>query len=83
MRQKLRQNLRRYFTINAILEGIWVYALLVWGYIAIQNLISPDIVFTQNLAVYIPIKENMVVIAAFIVSLVAFIIWRSRIENKI
>ena len=72
--------LSKIFTLEALLEGIWVYGLLIWGYIAIQNLISPDIVYSQNLSVYIPIKENILVIAAFIVSLAAFIIWKSRLE---
>ncbi len=78
----MKLKLSKIFAVDALLEGIWVYGMLVWGYISIQNLISPDIVYSQNLSVYIPIKENILVIAAFIVSLVAFIIWKSRLESK-
>ncbi len=62
-------------TLAVLFKGIWLYSLLIWGYIAVENLFYPSAVATQALSIYIPIKQNLLAIWSFVVSLAAFILW--------
>lgn len=59
-----------------VLEGLWIWLLLVWGYIAIENFIYPSWVANTNLGVYFPVPQNLLVIAAFAASFVFFVLWK-------
>ncbi|MCW1293837.1 MAG: hypothetical protein OH316_00735 [Candidatus Parvarchaeota archaeon] len=62
--------------LYVLFEGLWLYTLLTWVYIAIENLIYPAAVFNSVLSVYVPIKQNLLAIVSFILSFVFFILWR-------
>ena len=62
-------------------ESLWLYFLLIWLYIAVENLIYPVRVATTNLAEYFPVPQNLLVLAAFAASFVSFIIWRYLKES--
>ncbi len=62
--------------LTVLFEGLWLYFLLVWVYIAAENLISPAQVSSTNLAVYFPVPQNLLVIVAFAASFLFFVLWR-------
>jgi hypothetical protein len=62
--------------LQAVFEAVWLYSLIMWVYIAIENLLYPIAVLTQPLSVYIPIKQNLLAVTAFFVSFVSFLLWR-------
>ena len=70
----MKKTLKRNLAI--VSEAIWIWSLLVWGYISAENLVNPVAVATQPLAEYVPIKQNILVLAAFVVAFVFFILWR-------
>ncbi len=62
--------------LSVLFEALWLYFLLIWVYIAVENLIFPNQVATTNLAVYFPVPQNLLVIVAFAASFVSFLLWR-------
>ena len=62
--------------LSVLFEGLWLYTLLVWVYIAIENLMYPAAVFNSVLSVYFPVKQNLLAISSFILSFVFFVAWR-------
>ncbi len=70
----MKKSLRPFFTV--VSQAIWIYLLLVWAYISIENLIYPASVANSNLGVYFPVPQNLLVIVAFAGSFVFFVIWR-------
>ncbi len=68
--------------LTVLFEALWLYFLLVWGYIAVENLVYPTQVATTDLAVYFPVPQNLLVIVSFTASFVFFILWRYLKEAK-
>ena len=64
---------RRRF-LSALLLGIWIYGLVLWGYIVIDSFLFPPY---QYLAIsqYVPIRQNLLADIAFPSSFVAFVLW--------
>jgi uncharacterized membrane protein len=60
--------------LTVILKALWIYFTLLWGYIAIENLIYPSMVYSSNFSYYIPIKTDLLGILAFCASFVFFIL---------
>lgn len=68
---------KQYKHLLAVLsEALWLYFLLTWLYIAIENLIYPVQVATTPLAAYFPVPQNLLVVVSFAASFVFFVIWR-------
>lgn len=59
-----------------LFEGLWLYTFLTWAYIAVENLIYPAAVFSSALSVYVPIRQNLLAVASFVLSFVFFVLWR-------
>ncbi|MCL5009616.1 MAG: hypothetical protein M1433_01380 [Candidatus Parvarchaeota archaeon] len=62
--------------LQVLSEAIWVYTLIIWVYIAIENLFYPNAVLSEALSVYVPIKQNLLAVTSFFVSFVFFILWK-------
>lgn len=60
--------------VVALLLGIWIYALILWGYIVVDSFLFPPY---QYLAIskYIPIKQNIAADLCFPISFVSFVCW--------
>ncbi|MGC8681926.1 MAG: hypothetical protein ACP5RE_01745 [Candidatus Acidifodinimicrobium sp.] len=70
------KNSKRIGLLSDVFEGLWLYTLLVWVYIAIENLVYPAAVFNSVLSVYFPVKQNLLAISSFVLSFVFFVVWR-------
>ncbi|MGC8516336.1 MAG: hypothetical protein ACP5MT_00345 [Candidatus Acidifodinimicrobium sp.] len=70
------KNSKRIDLLSDVFEGLWLYTLLVWVYIAIENLVYPAAVFNSVLSVYFPVKQNLLAISSFVLSFVFFVVWR-------
>ncbi len=73
-------NRRKLLTV--LFEALWLYFLIAWAYIAIENFIYPVQVATTPLAEYFPVQQNLLVIIAFPVSFLFFILWRYFKETE-
>ena len=62
--------------LKSVSEALWIYLLLVWAYISVENLITPATVANDVFAVYFPVKQNILVLVSFALSFVFFVIWR-------
>jgi hypothetical protein len=69
--------------LMVLFEALWLYFLLVWVYIAIENLLYPAQVATSNLAAYFPVPQNLLAVLSFALSFVFFFLWRYLKETKI
>lgn len=58
-----------------VFEGVWLYFLLMWGYIAVTIWLYPPTQYL-NLSQYVPIKQNLLAVASFGTSFVFFVLWR-------
>ena len=70
------KNTKRINLLSDVFEGLWFYTLLVWVYIAIENLVYPATVFNSVLSVYFPVKQNLLAISSFVLSFIFFVVWR-------
>ncbi len=70
------KNTKRINLLSDVFEGLWFYTLLVWVYIAIENLVYPAAVFNSVLSVYFPVKQNLLAISSFVLSFIFFVVWR-------
>jgi len=60
--------------ISSILLGVWIYSLLLWGWIGLNYFLLPAYQ-TGWLSIYIPIPQNLVADIAFPLSFVCFVLW--------
>ncbi len=67
--------------LRAIFEGLFIYLLLIWVYIGIENLLYPAAVANTNLSVYVPIPQNLLAVVSFILSFVFFVLWKIYSDN--
>ena len=67
--------------LRAIFEGLFIYLLLIWVYIGIENLFYPAAVANTNLSVYVPIPQNLLAVVSFILSFVFFVLWKIYSDN--
>ena len=60
--------------VLALLLGLWIYGLILWGYIVVDSFLFPPY---QYLAIskYIPRQQNILADVAFPVSFVCFVLW--------
>lgn len=65
-------NLRRFAA--SFFLGLWVYSLILWGWIALNYYLLPD-QQTGPLTLYIRIPQNLVATIAFPVSFVGLVLW--------
>ncbi|MCL4419153.1 hypothetical protein M1146_03560 [Patescibacteria group bacterium] len=66
--------------LKVILKAIWIYFTLLWGYIAVENLVYPSAVYSTNFSVYIPIRTDLLGLVSFALSFVFYIAWKLQ-EN--
>ena len=59
-----------------VFRALWLYSLIVWVYIAVENLIYPAAVYSSNFSYYIPVKTNLLGIIAFAASFVFYLLSR-------
>ena len=67
--------------LRAIFEGLFIYLLLTWVYIGIENLLYPAAVANTNLSVYVPIPQNLLAVVSFVLSFVFFVLWKIYSDN--
>ncbi|MCL4406846.1 MAG: hypothetical protein M1573_02440 [Candidatus Parvarchaeota archaeon] len=67
--------------LRAIFEGLFIYLLLIWVYIGIENLLYPAAVANTNLSVYVPIPQNLLAVVSFVLSFVFFVLWKIYSDN--
>jgi hypothetical protein len=65
---------RRNFVL-ALLEGLWIYLLVLWGYIVVDSFLFPQYQFL-SISIYVPLPQNLLADIAFPLSLVCFVLWR-------
>jgi hypothetical protein len=65
---------RREFVI-ALLHGLWIYMLVLWGYIVVDMFVFPQYQFL-GISAWIPIPQNIIADIAFPLSFVCFVVWR-------
>jgi hypothetical protein len=61
--------------LRSVLKGLWIYSLLLWGYIVVSVLQNPKRQYF-DLSVYVPIQENILAVTAFAASFLFFIGWQ-------
>jgi hypothetical protein len=66
---------RRTVFVLALLQGLWIYLLVLWGYIVIDTFVFPQYQFL-GISEYIPIPQNVLADLAFPLSFVCFVLWR-------
>ncbi len=69
------QSMRAKRLAAAFFEGLWIYSLILWAWIAVNYYIYPEFQ-TGPLTLYLPVPQNLVATIAFPVSFVSFVIWR-------
>lgn len=67
--------------LRAVFEALFIYFLLIWVYIGIENLLYPAAVANTNLSVYVPIPQNLLAVVSFILSFVFFVLWKIYSDN--
>ena len=58
----------------SIFMGLWVYCLLVWGWVGVNYYVYPRYQFL-GISVWIPIPQNILADVTFPVSFLSFVIW--------
>lgn len=66
---------RRTNLVLALLQGLWIYLLVVWGYIVIDSFLFPPYQY-MSISIYIPLQQNITADIAFPLSFVCFVLWR-------
>ncbi|HUI01151.1 MAG TPA: hypothetical protein VLX56_05935 [Nitrososphaerales archaeon] len=66
---------RRRELVLAALQGLWIYLLILWGYIVADSWLFPQYQY-MAISVYVPLRQNMLADIAFPLSLVCFVLWR-------
>jgi hypothetical protein len=56
------------------LKGLWIYTLILWGYIVADMFVFPQYQF-DAISRLVPIPQNLVAIIAFPISFLAFVGW--------
>jgi hypothetical protein len=61
--------------LRSVMKGLWIYSLLLWGYIVASVLMRPQWQYF-DLSVYVPIHQNILAVVSFAVSFFSFICWQ-------
>ena len=68
----------------SLLKGIWIYALILWGYIVVDMFVFPPYQYL-GISKFIPIPENLLADIAFPTSFLSFVAWdylKKQYESK-
>ncbi|MCL4398862.1 hypothetical protein M1137_03655 [Candidatus Parvarchaeota archaeon] len=65
---------------TVILKALWIYFTLLWGYIAVENLVYPSVVYSTDFSAYVPIRADLLGIISFALSFVFYVVWKLQ-EN--
>jgi hypothetical protein len=74
MKRMLNFGLRNRKLAIPLLKGIWIYSLLLWGYIVADMFVFPQYQFS-SISRLIPIPQNLIADVAFPISFLAFVLW--------
>jgi hypothetical protein len=76
--------MRTTLALRSILLGIWIYALILWAYIVVDNLIYGFQHQFAPLSVYVPFPEDLLAVLGFAISFVCFVLWNylRNLEQK-
>jgi hypothetical protein len=66
---------RRTDFVLALLQGLWIYLLVLWVYIVIDMFLFPQYQFL-GISAYIPVPQNIIADLAFPLSFVCFVLWK-------
>jgi len=61
----------------SFLKGVWIYCLILWGYIVADMFVFPEYQ-TLGISKYIPIPQNLIADLAFPISFLSFVAWEYR-----
>lgn len=61
--------------LSVLFFGLWIYALLLWGWIALNYYLLPVYQYSP-LSIYVPIPQNLIADMAFPASFLLFVLWR-------
>jgi hypothetical protein len=61
--------------IVSLLKGVWIYSLILWLYIVVDNLIYNFAHQYDPLSNYVPIPEDLLALLAFAASFLCYLGW--------
>jgi len=59
----------------ALLQGLWIYLLILWGYVVVDIFLFPQYQLL-GISAFIPIPQNLLADVAFPLSFVFFVLWK-------